>query len=97
MELPRLGADDAFGHGALESQRAADGKHTFADGQGIGVTKENPGAPQWTDDQWEAEAQKQGFPNGQMGSSRDMIEAVSNGTQQLITEGAANFLGLNKH
>ncbi len=33
----------------------------------------------------------QGFPNGQMGSSRDMIEAVANGTQQLITEGAANF------
>ncbi len=33
----------------------------------------------------------QGFPNGQMGSSRDMIEAVSNGTQQLVTEGAANF------
>lgn len=33
----------------------------------------------------------QGFPGGQMGSSRDMIEAVSNGTQQLITEGAANF------
>ena len=33
----------------------------------------------------------QGFPNGQMGGSRDMIEAVSNGTQQLVTEGAANF------
>lgn len=33
----------------------------------------------------------QSFPNGQIGSSRDMIEAVSNGTQQLITEGAANF------
>lgn len=33
----------------------------------------------------------QGFPNGQMGSSRDMIEAVSNGTQQIVTEGAANF------
>jgi tripartite ATP-independent transporter DctP family solute receptor len=33
----------------------------------------------------------QPFPNGQIGSSRDMIEAVSNGTQQLITEGAANF------
>lgn len=33
----------------------------------------------------------QGFPNGQMGSSRDMIEAVSNGTQQLVTEGSANF------
>ena len=33
----------------------------------------------------------QGFPGGQMGSSRDMIEAVANGTQQLITEGAANF------
>lgn len=33
----------------------------------------------------------QPFPGGQIGSSRDMIEAVSNGTQQLITEGAANF------
>ena len=33
----------------------------------------------------------QGFPNGQMGGSRDMIEAVSNGTQQLVTEGPANF------
>lgn len=33
----------------------------------------------------------QPFPNGQIGSSRDMIEAVSNGTQQLVTEGAANF------
>ena len=33
----------------------------------------------------------QGFPNGQMGSSRDMIEAVSNGTQQIVTEGSANF------
>lgn len=33
----------------------------------------------------------QGFPNGQMGGSRDMIESVSNGTQQLVTEGAANF------
>ena len=33
----------------------------------------------------------QGFPNGQMGGSRDMIEAVSNGTQQLVTEGSANF------
>lgn len=33
----------------------------------------------------------QGFPGGQIGGSRDMIEAVSNGSQQLITEGAANF------
>ena len=33
----------------------------------------------------------QGFPGGQMGSSRDMIEAVANGTQQIVTEGAANF------
>jgi TRAP-type transport system periplasmic protein len=33
----------------------------------------------------------QGFPNGQLGSSRDMIEAVANGTQQIVTEGAANF------
>lgn len=33
----------------------------------------------------------QGFPGGQIGSSRDMIEAVANGSQQLVTEGAANF------
>ena len=33
----------------------------------------------------------QPFPAGQLGSSRDMIEAVANGTQQLVTEGAANF------
>ena len=33
----------------------------------------------------------QSFPNGQLGSSRDTIEAVANGTQQVVTEGAANF------
>ena len=33
----------------------------------------------------------QSFPGGQLGSSRDTIEAVANGTQQLVTEGAANF------
>ena len=33
----------------------------------------------------------QSFANGQLGSSRDMIEAVSNGSQQLVTEGGANF------
>ncbi|MGI8931269.1 MAG: sialic acid TRAP transporter substrate-binding protein SiaP [Sphingomicrobium sp.] len=33
----------------------------------------------------------QAFPAGQLGSSRDMIEAVANGTQQVVTEGAANF------
>ncbi len=33
----------------------------------------------------------QAFPGGQLGSSRDMIEAVANGTQQVVTEGAANF------
>jgi len=33
----------------------------------------------------------QSFPNGQLGSSRDTIEAVANGTQQIVTEGAANF------
>jgi len=33
----------------------------------------------------------QSFPAGQLGSSRDMIEAVANGTQQVVTEGAANF------
>lgn len=31
------------------------------------------------------------FPGGQLGSSRDMIEAVANGTQQIVLEGAANF------
>ena len=35
----------------------------------------------------------QSFPAGQLGSSRDMIEAVANGTQQVVTEGAANFGG----
>lgn len=35
--------------------------------------------------------QIQAFPGGQLGSSRDTIEAVANGTQQLVTEGAANF------
>jgi tripartite ATP-independent transporter DctP family solute receptor len=33
----------------------------------------------------------QGFPGGQLGGSRDMIEAVANGVQQIVTEGAANF------
>jgi TRAP-type transport system periplasmic protein len=33
----------------------------------------------------------QGFPGGQLGSSRDTIEAVANGTQHIVTEGAANF------
>jgi TRAP-type transport system periplasmic protein len=33
----------------------------------------------------------QPYPAGQLGSSRDMIEAVANGTQQVVTEGAANF------
>ena len=33
----------------------------------------------------------QSFPGGQLGSSRDMIEAVADGTQQVVTEGAANF------
>jgi len=33
----------------------------------------------------------QGFPGGQIGGSRDMIEAVANGIQQIVTEGAANF------
>lgn len=31
------------------------------------------------------------FPGGQLGGSRDMIEAVATGTQELVTEGAANF------
>ncbi|MDR1932104.1 MAG: sialic acid TRAP transporter substrate-binding protein SiaP [Spirochaetales bacterium] len=31
------------------------------------------------------------FPGGQLGGSRDMIEAVSTGTQEIVTEGSANF------
>jgi TRAP-type C4-dicarboxylate transport system substrate-binding protein len=33
----------------------------------------------------------QSSPGGRLGSSRDMIEAVGTGTQQIVTEGAANF------
>jgi tripartite ATP-independent transporter DctP family solute receptor len=33
----------------------------------------------------------QSYPGGQLGSSRDMIEAVATGMQEMITEGAANF------
>ncbi|GAK57860.1 putative C4-dicarboxylate ABC transporter substrate binding protein [Candidatus Vecturithrix granuli] len=33
----------------------------------------------------------QSYPGGQLGGSRDMIEAVSMGTQDMVTEGAANF------
>jgi tripartite ATP-independent transporter DctP family solute receptor len=33
----------------------------------------------------------QAFPGGQLGGSRDMIEAVANGIQEMVTEGAANF------
>ena len=33
----------------------------------------------------------QAFPAGQLGSSRDMIDATANGVQQIVTEGAANF------
>lgn len=33
----------------------------------------------------------QAFPGGQLGGSRDMIEAVSAGIQEMVTEGAANF------
>jgi tripartite ATP-independent transporter DctP family solute receptor len=33
----------------------------------------------------------QSFPGGQLGGSREMIEAVANGSQQVVTEGAANF------
>ncbi len=31
------------------------------------------------------------FSGGQLGSSRDMIEAVATGTQEIVTEGSANF------
>jgi tripartite ATP-independent transporter DctP family solute receptor len=33
----------------------------------------------------------QSYPGGQLGGSRDMIEAVGMGTQDMVTEGAANF------
>src|SRR5581483_7954789 len=33
----------------------------------------------------------QAFPGGQLGGSRDMIDAVANGAQHIVTEGAANF------
>jgi TRAP-type transport system periplasmic protein len=33
----------------------------------------------------------QAFPAGQLGGSRDMIDATANGVQQVVTEGAANF------
>ena len=33
----------------------------------------------------------QTYPGGQLGGSRDMIEAVSNGMQEMVTEGAANI------
>jgi len=35
--------------------------------------------------------QIQSYPNSQLGSSKDMIEAVGLGTQEMVTEGAANF------
>jgi len=35
--------------------------------------------------------QIQGYPSSQLGSSKEMIEAVVLGTQELVTEGAANF------
>jgi len=33
----------------------------------------------------------QSFAGGQLGGSREMIDAVANGVQQVVTEGAANF------
>lgn len=33
----------------------------------------------------------QAYPSSQLGSSKDQIEAVALGTQQMVTEGAANF------
>jgi len=35
--------------------------------------------------------QIQSYPNSQLGSSKDMIEAVGLGTQEVVTEGAANI------
>jgi TRAP-type C4-dicarboxylate transport system substrate-binding protein len=35
--------------------------------------------------------QIQAYPSSQLGSSKDQIEAVALGTQDMVTEGAANF------
>jgi tripartite ATP-independent transporter DctP family solute receptor len=42
-------------------------------------------------DATQGRVQIQAYPNSQLGSSKDMIEAVALGTQEMVTEGAANF------
>ena len=42
-------------------------------------------------DATQGRVQIQGYPNSQLGSSKDMIEATALGTQDMVTEGAANF------
>jgi TRAP-type C4-dicarboxylate transport system substrate-binding protein len=42
-------------------------------------------------DKTQGRIQIQTYPASQLGSSKEMIEAVVLGTQQMVTEGAANF------
>lgn len=42
-------------------------------------------------DKTQGRIEVQAYPAGQLGSSKDQIEAVALGTQQIVTEGAANF------
>ncbi len=42
-------------------------------------------------DATQGRVQIQAYPSSQLGSSKEMIEAVVLGTQQMVTEGAANF------
>jgi len=42
-------------------------------------------------DKTQGRVQIQTYPSSQLGSSKEMIEAVVLGTQQMVTEGAANF------
>ncbi len=42
-------------------------------------------------DTTQGRVQIQAYPSSQLGSSKEMIEAVVLGTQQMVTEGAANF------
>jgi len=42
-------------------------------------------------DKTQGRVQIQAYPSSQLGSSKEMIEAVVLGTQQMVTEGAANF------
>src|ERR1043166_39395 len=40
-QLPRFGAQNSFGHGPLQSQRAPDRKHTLSDRQSVCIPKQN--------------------------------------------------------